>query len=142
MREGPAALILGEPAARFVAGRLGYAEVWDRCRAFGVVRDGAIVGGIVFHDWNPDRGTIEFSCAGRDWLTRRTLRAFGDYAFKVARLVVARTSERNAVVRRVWKRLGGRETLVPDLWGPGEAGAILTLTEEAFRGRTQGTDPA
>lgn len=118
---------------RYVAGRLG-CEGWDRCRAIGVEKGGRIVGGVVFHDWWPEKGVVEITAAGdRGWFDFRLMRAVRDYAFSYARLVVARTSERNDQARAVWRALGGAEVRVPDLWAEGEAGMILTMTKEACR---------
>lgn len=128
MRAGPSALIFGEPVVAYVAGRLG-CRGWDACSAIGTVRDGRIVGGVVFHEWWPEKGVVEVTMAADDprWITRAGLRFFADYAFGFARLVVARTSETNTRARSIWRRLGGREYPVPDLWADGEAGVILTL---------------
>lgn len=108
---------------------------FDAARAMGVLDGkGRICAGVVFHDWNPERGLIEVSAAATDrrWLTRDVVRAVFGYAFAVARMVVTRTSERNSSVRRIWQALGASEHVITGLWGPDEAGVIYTLTPEQF----------
>lgn len=121
------------------------------CVALGIANSAdEIVAGVVFHDWNPERGLIEMSAAATDrrWLTRRVANVAMGYAFAAARMAVARTSERNTPVRRLWAALGASEYLIPDLWGDGEAGVILTLTgpqwhkSRLYDGKAQSTDPA
>lgn len=131
VRSRPAIVIRDLRAREFIEASLGY-----QCRdgaCIGVERDGVIVGAAAFHDWCPERGTIEMTCAGAGgWLTRGMLRALSSYGFAVARMVVARVAESNRVARSVWRRIGGREYVIPGLWGD-EAGVILTLTREGFK---------
>lgn len=104
--------------------------------SFGVLRDGDIIAGFTFHDWQPGRGTIELSAAAteRGWLTREFLRLTGGYAFSQlgCRMLVVRTSERNVAVRGIFRKLGGKEHRIEQLRGPGEAEIFITLTKEAW----------
>ena len=103
---------------------------------FGVMQAGGLVGGVAFHDWRKDRGTLEVSAAAtrKGWVTRDFLRAVGDYAFRQVgcRLVIARTSERNSLVRRVFRKLGAAEHVIPGIRGPNEAEVIITLSARAW----------
>lgn len=125
-----------EPVAAWVAAHIpGCERGFGKCRALGVFdAQGQIVAGVVFHDWSPERGLIELSCAATDrrWLTRDVMRATWDYAFSVARLAVSRTSERNRPVRRIWRACGASEYVIPDLWADGEAGVIITLARHQW----------
>lgn len=137
-------------AAEWVAAHIdGCERGFGECQALGIYdKAGTICAGVVFHDWNPERGLIEMSAAATDrrWLTRGVAAVVLGYAFRVARMAVARTSERNTPVRRLWAALGASEYLIPDLWGKGEAGVILTLTEPQWQksrlhdGQAKGTD--
>lgn len=109
---------------------------FDAARALGVVdRRGNIVAGVVFHDWNPERGLVELSAAATDrrWMTRRVVKAVFGYAFAVARMVVTRTSEKNTPVRKMWQAFGATEYIIAGLWADDEAGVIYTLTQEQLR---------
>ena len=109
---------------------------FEACQALGVLdKSGNICAGIVFHDWSPEHGTIELSAAATDrrWLTRTVAGVAMGYAFQVARLALARTSEHNKPVRRLWRALGANEYEIPELWGPRESGVILTLTEAQWQ---------
>lgn len=122
--------------ADWVAKRVdGCERGFGSCRSLGVMDDeGNIRGGIVFHDYWPERGLIEVSAAGTHpaWFTHDVERAAIAYMFDVARLGVARTGVRNTRVRRMWKHLGATETVIPFLWSADEDAAILTLSQEAW----------
>ena len=98
-----------------------------------------LIAGFIYTDWQPEAGTIELSAYAtyRDWMSRKALGILlYDYPFGSlgCRLVVARHSERNAPVRRIWRALGAQETLIPELWAPGEATAIAVLKTADFAG--------
>jgi hypothetical protein len=126
-----------DAAASWVAARIpGCGRGFGACRALAVVDgEGRTVAGVVFHDWNPERGTVELSGASTDrrWMTRAVLAEIFRYVFAVARVAVARTSARNEPVRRLWRALGASEHLIPELWGPGEACAVHTLTRPQWQ---------
>jgi hypothetical protein len=114
-------------------------------------KDGAMQAGVVYHNWSPENGTIEISAASenRAWLTKDRLFAIFDYPPRIGcRMMVARASERNARVRRIWRSLGANEYVIPALRSPTEAEIILTLTAEKWRkyaqrlnrGKAKGTD--
>ncbi|MGL4310624.1 MAG: hypothetical protein ACRCSU_09070 [Paracoccaceae bacterium] len=100
------------------------------------VSRGGRIGGVVYHDWNPEAGTIQMSAAGGDgWLTRRVLWAMHSYPFEIGcQMVVLQTSTENHVMRRIAKAYGYREIIIPRLMGRAADASILTLTEEDWRG--------
>lgn len=101
----------------------------------GVVdRHQTLCAGVVFHDWNPERGLVELSVAAtnRRWLTRQVAQDCFAYVFSVARMAVARNSERNAPASAIWRALGASEYRINDLWGEGEAGIVFTLTQRQW----------
>lgn len=102
----------------------------------GFVKDGELVAGCAFHNWNPDSGVIEMSAysARRDWLNRDFLKRLFEYPFEEigCRVVVARFSERNARAARIWRAFGSRLVALPELRAPEEAEIVAILTREAW----------
>jgi len=94
------------------------------------------VAGVVYHNWNPESGTIELSAAStrRDWLNKNNLLTVFGYPFDQlgCQLCIARISENNDRARRIWRALGASEFVIPRLRGRDEAEAIYTLTREAW----------
>lgn len=107
------------------------------CTTMGVVKDGELIAGIIYHNWSPETGVIEISGAATDsrWLTRETLNSMFRYPFDGigCQMVVARHSEHNKRLRRMWRAVGSTEYVIPRLKGRDEAMAISTLTDDAWR---------
>lgn len=124
----------GHDVSEFVARRLGFARGFDDCAAIGF--GDPIVAGVVYHNWNPEAGTIELSAASsrRDWLNKRNLGVIFEYPFRQlgCQMCVARIAEGNSVARRIWRALGADEFVIPRLRGRDEGEAIYTLTQEAW----------
>jgi RimJ/RimL family protein N-acetyltransferase len=122
---------------RFVTERMwGRAELIDLGTAVAVTRGVEIIGGVVFHDWQPDFGTLELSAAGSGpWLTRRAIREIARYVFgrMKAQAAVLNTSERNFMARGIAAKLGGVEYRIPRLRGRNEAQITCVVTAEAWR---------
>lgn len=89
------------------------------------------VAGVVFHNWEPKAGVIELSAyaSRRDWMTSARLRQIFGYVFDAAgcRIAIARISESNTRTRRIWRALGAREYLIPEIRGEGEAECVTIL---------------
>lgn len=127
-----------DPVCHLVQSIIGRDINFGECRALSVFdSDDRLVGGVVFHDWQPDPRTIELTAASTDrrWLTRAVLRSAFNYVFDTChcQMALARTHEDNATVRRLWKALGAKEFVIPRLEGRSKAGVVLTLTDEAWR---------
>lgn len=128
-----------ERVARFVASLIprcaerGFSEN----RAIGVTDNGTLVGGIVYHNWDPDSGVIELSAAStsRKWLTRPVLYGLFSYPFIGigCQMVCNRTSEHNPHLLRIMRAYGFSEYRIPRLLGRNEAAHFFTLTEEQWR---------
>ncbi len=106
--------------------------------AIGFVRPGGgLVAGFVYHNYDPSRNVIELSAysAHRRWSNVSTLRTIFEYPFDQlgVRVVAGRHDERNTLVRRIWRALGAREVLIPELWAPGVAEAVAVLTRDTWR---------
>ena len=105
--------------------------------AIGVIEDERLIGGTVFHNWNPAAGVIEMSSAGSSprWLHPKMLRAIFAYPFEQigCQMVVLRVSERNARMVRIAERFGFSGHLIPRLRGRDEAEWVFTLTDDDWR---------
>ncbi|MEQ9634601.1 MAG: GNAT family protein [Devosia marina] len=105
--------------------------------AIGVVEDGRLIGGTVFHNWSPESGVVEMSSAATSprWLSRPMLKAIFGYVFDQlgCQLVVMRVSERNTRMIRIAEKFGFTGYLIPRLRGRDEAEWVFTLTEEKWR---------
>lgn len=110
---------------------------FGKCQALGVMHRGDLVAGVVFHNWEPEAGTIELSAAAahRGWMTRSVINEVFGYVFGGlgAQMATARTRADNAAVRRIWKALGASEVIIPRMFGRTENGAVLTLTDDRWR---------
>lgn len=83
----------------------------DNATAIGVEGDNGLMGAVVFHQWQPDYGTIQASTAANDarWLRCRALQdAIFRYAFVVCKChkVWAATPRRNERALRMLKVFG------------------------------------
>ena len=90
-----------------------------------------IVAAIAFHNFHRESGTIEVSAFSdrRDWLNRQRLAEIFSYPFGQlgVRLCVARIAEDNRRARRIWRALGAREYIIPELRGPDLAECLYVL---------------
>jgi RimJ/RimL family protein N-acetyltransferase len=106
-------------------------------KAIGFAKDGELVAGFVYHNWNPDAEIIEVSGASlvRNWATKAVVQVIFGYPFDQigCQSVFARHSEHNKRVRRIWRALGAQEYVIPRLRGRDEAEAVALLTVEAWR---------
>lgn len=122
----------------FVARQVKGAERgFGNCVTMGVIDGETLIAGMVFHNYSPECQTIELSGAAisKRWLTRRVFNEMFSYAFDQAgcQMLVARHSEHNVPLRRMWNAIGANEYLIPRLRGRDEAEAIATYTAEAWR---------
>lgn len=123
--------------ARWVAARIpNCSRGWETCVAMRVFRDDETIGGVIFHEWNPEAGTMCMSAAGEPgWLNRAVLHAMHSYIFDAVgcQLAVLQVSEHNARMRRIGLAYGYTETRIPRLRGRNEAECILTLADDDWR---------
>lgn len=134
---------LNDAIGRFVAERiLGGARGFQVFTSLGVVHQGSLVAGVVYHDWNPEAEIIELSAASDDgrWLTRPVLSAMFSYPFDGigCQMVVLRVSGRNENasgrgIKRIAKAYGFTAIPIPRLYGRDHDGVLLTLTDDAWR---------
>lgn len=134
-----------EAVSRWVARRIpGCERGFGECRALAVVDEERekLVGGVVYHNWEPGRQIIEISGASETprWLTRRVLWAMFHYPFLAigCQLVVMRVSEENQMwngrgLPRLLKSYGFNEYRIPRLFGRDEGGIVFTLSDDDWK---------
>lgn len=136
----PSNLLYGQSqmVADWVAARIpGCERGFNKCQGVGVLRGTELIAGVVFHNWSPESGTIEVSAAATSpkWATRKNLTELFAYPFEGigCRLVIARTSEANKRVRKLWLAFGATEHILPDLRAEGVGECVLILTKDAWQ---------
>lgn len=96
--------------------------------------DRGIVSACFYHNYDPDTEVIEISIYSldRSWTNKQNVSAIFDFPFLRldVRMLVARHTEHNKRVRRIWRALGASEYIIPELRGPGEAEAIATMLRD------------
>lgn len=98
--------------AAYVLSRFPGNPMWEQFKALGVVRHGALIGGVVFHNYHPAASDIEISAAFDSplWCLPRTVEQL--FSYPIAQLkcqrITARTSRRNKPARSFLERLGFR----------------------------------
>lgn len=124
-----------EGAIKWCIARLkGCERGWRKCVVMRVF-DAETKGVVVFHDWNPEAGTMCMSAAGDHWLNKSVLYAMHAYIFNTAQcqLAVLQVSENNGRMLRIAQAYGYRGYRVPRLRGRTEAEVILTLSDDDWR---------
>ena len=115
----------------------GHPDGFDRYSTMGVVEDGRLIGGTVYHNWQPEAGVMELSSAAnsRRWLQPHVIRAMMALPFDMmgAQMIVLRVSERNAGMIRIARRFGFTGHLIPRLRGRDEAEWVFCLTDDDWR---------
>lgn len=128
-----------QTVAQWVASLIGNrARFGENCTAIGVMDGDKAVGGFVYHNYDPDAGTIEMSAAGigKRWMTRPVLYGLFSYPFDQLKcqLLYSQVSERNKPLLRITKAYGFTQVRVPRWYGRDEAAILCSLTDDAWRG--------
>ena len=110
----------------------------DDIRAIGVQdNNGALVGGVVYHNWMPHAGTMELSAGATSarWLTRRIVSCLLAYPFHGCgcQMLVGQTETSNERDRKLMCGIGFRETHIPRLFGRDKDGILQTLTDDQWK---------
>ena len=126
-----------EAVASFVSHLLfGDDRGFGNSRGIGVVdREGRLIGGVVYHNYQPEAGTIEMSSAATTprWLNRLVLHAIFSYPFAIGcQMALMRVSARNARLTRQLDALALRRLPIPRLYGRDEDGILYTMTDDAW----------
>lgn len=99
--------------AAYVAHRIPGIEDFGPCSALGVVDEtNRLIGGVVYHDYQPQWGNIQVSFASdrSDWLTVRLIRAIMAYPFDQLGVnrITSLTPKRNRQARQFLQKFGFR----------------------------------
>lgn len=110
----------------------------DNSTPMAVLQDGKkMIAGIIFHNYDPDFETIEFSCYARNknWLNRKILNKILRYPFEELglRIVTARFSEDNTFIEKIVKRLNATTHRLPELWGVNKDQIFAILKADDWR---------
>lgn len=126
---------VGDFVSRLIFGEEGQ---FEKFCTIAVADDNQLVAGVVYHNYQPDSGVVEVSCASlhRKWMSRDLIREAMSLPFDLlgCQSIFARHSEANKPARRFWERLGADEYVIPRLRGRDEpAECVAVLTQEAWR---------
>lgn len=124
--------------AAFVASHIpGCERGFANFKTMGVIKDGKLIAGVVYHNFAPEAEVIELSAAAvnRLWLTRPVMKAMFSYPFDElgCQMAVLRVSELNTTMVRIALAYGFKSHVIPRLRGRNEAEHILTLTDDDWR---------
>lgn len=123
---------------RFVSlGIFGRPDAFENATAIGVVNSNdVLIGGVIFHNWQPDHKSIELSAFSIDkrWINRHILRSAFTYVFDQlqSRIAVAQMSEHNAPAMKFWRGIGASLHPVPDLMEDGVDTIVAVLHREVW----------
>ena len=120
---------------RFVNERIDEDFTLETSMPVGVVdRQGRLVAGWIWHNYDPKSGVIEFSGAADTarWMTRSILHELFKYAFTNAQMVITRNSETNTRLHRQLEAFGFSCIVLPRLFGRTEDCFYWYLTEESW----------
>jgi len=111
---------------------------FGNCKTIGVIdRDGTLLAGLVYYNWDPDAAIIEVAGASRSarWLTRETIRRMYTYPFLEigCQMVVQRTPADDERLLRQLAVYDYRFIKMPRLFGRERDGVICTLTIEDWQ---------
>lgn len=130
-----------ETVAKFVAGLIPAVRGrgFGNCTTIGIVEGNMLIAGLVYHEFNPDAGTIEISGAavpGHYWLTRETLKRMYQYPFLGCRcqMVVQRVPAEDERQLRMMAVFGYSFIRIPRALGRDRDGVLCLLTYEDWCG--------
>lgn len=78
------------------------------CAALGVVSDGELIGGVVYHEYRINDIQISLAATDKRWLTKALMRSFFLYPFEQLKCerVTSFIPSRNATTRRFCEKIG------------------------------------
>lgn len=118
-------------------------RIWGKIKpmphgtAMAVAHQGAIVGGALFNNYDPDTGTVEISAASDNpgWLTRPILWEMFSFPFNQmgCQAVILRVDPDNSRLARILAAYGFTRYDVPRLRGRDKGEAIFILGDDVWR---------
>lgn len=114
----------------------GEGKDFGNCQGLAVIEGGALIAGMIYHNYEPSAGVIEISGAGtsKRWLTRKTLKVMFDIPFKEwgCQAAVMRVSDHDDPLHRMLTAYGFERYRIPRLRGRDEAENVFVLTDDAW----------
>ena len=100
------------------------------------MKNGVPVAGVVYHDWKPDVGTIQYSGAATDrsWLQGPSLHQMFSYMFDDldCQMVLTGNASTNTGLHRILERLDHNKHVIERGWGRDADLYLWTLTREQW----------
>ena len=115
----------------------GHSEnVWPGSSSYGVLRDGKPIAGVVYHDYRPQSGTVQYSGAATDrsWLMGPSLHYMFSYMFDAlnCQMVITGNSEKNTGLHSLLERTDHKKHVIERAWDRDTAMFLWTLTKEQW----------
>lgn len=111
-------------------------NVWPDGSSYGVLKDGKPIAGVVYHDYKPSAGTVQYSGAATDrsWLQGPSLHYMFSYMFDALDCQMAMTgnSETNTGLHSLLERTGHKKHVIERGWDRDTALFFWTLTKEQW----------
>jgi len=111
-------------------------NTWPDSTSYGVLKDGKPIAGMVFHDYKPACGTIQYSGAAinRQWLQGPALHHIFSYVFDGigCQTVLTGNAENNTGLHSILERLDHKKHVIERAWGEGQDLYLWTLTRERW----------
>jgi len=115
---------------------LGQDVDFGKCLTLGVVDENIILGVIIFHDWQRERGTVEITGAAETprWCSRDVVRLIYKTCFEKLSVnqIVARCDANNKKTERIFTALGFDAIRLPNMRGPGRDELFFYQTRESW----------
>ncbi|QLB38228.1 head assembly protein [Sulfitobacter phage phiGT1] len=109
-------------------------NVWPDSSSYGVMRDGVPIAGVIYHDYKPSAGTVQYSGAATDrsWLKGPSLHLMFSYMFDDlgCQMVLTGNSSENTGLHRLLEVLDHKKHVIERGWGRDEDLYLWTLTKE------------
>lgn len=127
------------PLSRWVADIIwpGQGRDFGNCQGLGIIEGETLIGGVIYHNYEPDAGVIELSAASisKRWLTREVLRVMFALPFKDwgCQAVVLRVPDHDEAMHSIAKRYGFVHYRIPRLRGRDQAENVFVLTDDVWR---------
>lgn len=128
--------VVSQWVAKHMASR-SFLRGFGNCTAIGIADDTGLIGGTVFHNYEPESGIIEMSSASVSprWLPPKMISAIFGYVFDQLKCqaVVMRVREDNARMVRIADKFGFTGVLLPRLADRETGLWVFTLFDDQWR---------